>query len=127
EDLAWMGKKLTTAEDAGDAEARRSKKSSASSASSAVDSWSTAFASSTDLPSLGSALGSNNWVVDGTLTATGKPLLANDPHLDAQIPSLWYLAHLSAGDFDVIGATPPGAPAVVIGRNHHPPPPHTSL
>src|SRR5262249_762631 len=62
---------------------------------------------------------SNNWVVDGTLTATGKPLLANDPHLDAELPSLWYLAHLSAGDFDVIGATLPGAPAVVIGRNKY--------
>ncbi len=63
------------------------------------------------------ALGSNNWVVDGTLTASGKPLLANDPHLGTHIPSLWYLAHMSAGDFDVIGATLPGAPAVAIGRN----------
>ncbi|MGE5246450.1 MAG: penicillin acylase family protein [Betaproteobacteria bacterium] len=63
------------------------------------------------------ALGSNNWVVDGTRTASGWPLLANDPHLDAHIPSLWYLAHLSAGDFDVIGATLPGTPAVAIGRN----------
>ena len=63
------------------------------------------------------ALGSNNWVVDGTLTESGKPLLANDPHLGAQMPSLWYLAHVSAGDFDVIGATLPGAPAVAIGRN----------
>jgi penicillin amidase len=116
-DLAWMGKKLATAEDTGDAEVRRSKKSSASSASSAVDSWSGAFASSIDLPFFGAALGSNNWVVDGTMTATGKPLLANDPHLDAQIPSLWYLAHLSAGDFDVIGATLPGTPAMAIGRN----------
>ncbi len=62
-------------------------------------------------------LGSNNWVVDGTLTASGKPLLANDPHLGAQVPSLWYLAHMSAGDFEVIGATIPGAPAVAIGRN----------
>src|SRR5204862_331282 len=43
----------------------------------------------------------------------------SDPHLDAQIPSLWYLAHLSAGDFDVIGATLPGAPAIVIGRNRY--------
>jgi penicillin amidase len=63
------------------------------------------------------ALGSNNWVVDGTLTASGKPLLANDPHLGTHIPSLWYLAHMSAGEFDVIGATLPGAPAVAIGRN----------
>jgi penicillin G amidase len=85
--------------------------------SSVVESLSAAFASSIDFPSLGSALGSNNWVVDGTMTATGKPLLANDPHLDAQIPSLWYLAHLSGGDFEAIGATLPGAPAIVIGRN----------
>jgi penicillin amidase len=63
------------------------------------------------------ALGSNSWVGDGTLTATGKPMLANDPHLGTKVPSLWYLAHLSAGDFDVIGATLPGAPAVAIGRN----------
>ncbi|MBI4484532.1 MAG: penicillin acylase family protein, partial [Acidobacteria bacterium] len=60
---------------------------------------------------------SNNWVVDGTLTATGKPLLANDPHLGTRLPSTWYLAHMSAGDFDVIGATLPGAPAVALGRN----------
>ncbi len=65
------------------------------------------------------ALGSNSWVVDGTLTASGKPLLANDPHLGTHVPSLWYLAHLSAGTFDVIGATLPGAPAVAIGRNRH--------
>jgi penicillin amidase len=63
------------------------------------------------------ALGSNNWVVDGTLTATGKPLLANDPHLSAHIPSTWYLAHVSGGDFEMIGATLPGAPAVALGRN----------
>ena len=75
-----------------------------------------AFASAA-IPGFGSALGSNNWVVDGTMTASGKPLLANDPHLDAQIPSLWYLAHLSAPGYDVIGATLPGAPVVVIGRN----------
>jgi len=90
--------------------------------------WSIQFANalSTGLPAVTSflldgsrteALGSNNWVVDGTLTASGKPLLANDPHLATHIPSLWYLAHMTAGDFDVIGATLPGAPAVAIGRN----------
>ena len=66
------------------------------------------------------SLGSNNWVVDGTLTATGKPLLANDPHLGTKLPSTWYLAHLSAGGpggFDVIGATLPGTPVVALGRN----------
>jgi penicillin G amidase len=82
------------------------------------DSWLDAFAA-TPLPGAGAALGSNNWVVDGTMTVSGKPLLANDPHLGAQIPSLWYLAHLSAGDFDVIGATLPGTPAIAIGRNRY--------
>jgi penicillin amidase len=62
-------------------------------------------------------LGSNNWVVDGTVTATGMPLLANDTHLGAQVPSIWYLAHWSVGDTDVIGATLPGIPAVALGRN----------
>ncbi|MGE3958323.1 MAG: penicillin acylase family protein [Vicinamibacterales bacterium] len=65
------------------------------------------------------SIGSNNWVVDGTLTATGAPMLANDPHLTAQMPSIWYLAHVSAGDFDIIGATLPGTPAVALGRNRH--------
>ena len=72
------------------------------------------------------SLGSNNWVVDGTLSASGKPLLANDPHLGTRLPSTWYLAHLSAGaagepegpgGFDVIGATLPGTPVVALGRN----------
>ena len=65
------------------------------------------------------SLGSNNWVIDGTLSETGKPLLANDPHLGTNVPSTWYLAHLSAGDFDVIGATLPGTPAVALGRNRY--------
>jgi len=65
------------------------------------------------------AIGSNNWVVDGSLTATGKPLLANDPHLGTQIPSIWYLAHISAGDVELIGATLPGTPAVALGRNKY--------
>jgi len=62
-------------------------------------------------------LGSNNWVVDGTMTASGKPLLANDPHLGTRLPSTWYLAHISAGDFEVIGGTFPGTPAIALGRN----------
>src|SRR4029079_321231 len=62
-------------------------------------------------------LGSNNWVVDGTMTASGKPLLANDPRLGTRLPSTWYLAHISAGDFEVIGGTFPGTPAIALGRN----------
>lgn len=62
-------------------------------------------------------LGSNNWVVDGRQTRSGKPLLANDPHLRLTSPSLWYLAHLSAPGLDVVGATLPSLPGVVLGHN----------
>lgn len=61
--------------------------------------------------------GSNNWVVSGAHTMSGKPLLANDPHLALSAPSIWYMAHLSAPDLNVVGATLPGIPFVVIGRN----------
>jgi penicillin amidase len=64
-------------------------------------------------------LGSNNWVVSGAKSATGKPLLANDPHLALTAPAVWYFAHLSAPGIDVIGATLPGVPAVVLGHNTH--------
>jgi penicillin amidase len=62
-------------------------------------------------------MGSNNWVVGGPLSTTGKPLLANDPHLGLSAPALWYFAHLSAPGLNVIGATLPGIPSVVLGRN----------
>ena len=61
-------------------------------------------------------LGSNNWVLNGKKTATGKPLLANDPHLGLSAPSTWFFAHLEAPGLNVIGATLPGIPAVVLGR-----------
>ncbi|MSQ63399.1 MAG: penicillin acylase family protein [Betaproteobacteria bacterium] len=62
-------------------------------------------------------LGSNNWVVSGARSASGKPLLANDPHLGLTAPSVWYFAHLSAPGLTAIGATLPGVPAVILGRN----------
>ena len=62
-------------------------------------------------------LGSNNWVVSGSNSTTGKPLLANDPHLGLTAPPVWYFAHLSAPGVNVIGATLPGVPAIVLGRN----------
>jgi penicillin amidase len=65
------------------------------------------------------AIGSNNWVVSGPRSATGKPLLANDPHLGLQTPALWYLAHLSTPSGNVVGGTLPGLPFVVLGRNDH--------
>lgn len=61
--------------------------------------------------------GSNAWTVSGERTASGKPLLANDPHLGLSAPSLWYFAHLSAPGLDVVGATIPGAPSVILGHN----------
>ena len=69
------------------------------------------------LSSFGGHLGSNSWVVDGSRTASGKPLLANDPHLGLTAPSVWYLAHLSWPGVDVVGATLPGMPGVVLGHN----------
>jgi penicillin amidase len=61
--------------------------------------------------------GSNNWAVDGHRSTTGKPLLANDPHLPLQMPSVWYEAHLNGGGLNVIGVSLPGVPGVVIGHN----------
>ena len=61
--------------------------------------------------------GSNNWVVSGAHTVTGKPLLSNDMHLGHQMPNLWYEAHLRAGALDVVGVTLPGMPYVIMGHN----------
>jgi penicillin amidase len=63
------------------------------------------------------ATGSNNWVVSGTRTASGLPLLANDPHLGLGIPSIWTAVHLTAPGLDVAGVTLPGVPGVILGRN----------
>jgi penicillin amidase len=61
--------------------------------------------------------GSNNWVIAGSRTETGMPILADDPHLGTSIPSIWYLAELQGDTLHVIGSTFPGMPAVVIGHN----------
>jgi len=60
--------------------------------------------------------GSNSWVVNGSRSATGKPLLANDPHLGLTAPSVWYLAHLHAPGLEAIGGTMPGIPGILVGR-----------
>jgi penicillin G amidase len=62
-------------------------------------------------------LGSNNWVVSGEHTATGKPLLANDTHLELWMPPIWYQVHLTAPGWNVKGFALPGAPLIVIGHN----------
>jgi penicillin G amidase len=61
--------------------------------------------------------GSNNWVVSGKLTMTGKPMLANDPHLRLSAPSLWYFADLETPNLHAIGASLPSVPGIVLGRN----------
>jgi penicillin amidase len=61
--------------------------------------------------------GSNNWVIAGSRTTTGTPILANDPHLEAAMPSIWYEMDLSSERFHVTGATFAGTPGVIIGHN----------
>ncbi len=69
------------------------------------------------------AIGSNNWVVAGSRSVTGKPLLANDPHLGIQMPSIWYINGLhcrvvnDACPYDVVGVSFPGTPGVILGHN----------
>ncbi|HET8938447.1 MAG TPA: penicillin acylase family protein [Polyangiales bacterium] len=70
-------------------------------------------------PAAKSGTGSNAWVVTGAHSQTGKPLLANDPHLGLSAPAVWYLAHLHAPGLNVIGASLPGTPGIWLGRNDH--------
>lgn len=63
--------------------------------------------------------GSNEWAVSGAHTASGKPLLSNDMHLEHQIPDIWYESDLSAGQFHVAGVTIPGLPLIAAGHNQH--------
>jgi penicillin amidase len=74
---------------------------------------------SASLPSVDpdSSHASNNWVISGKRTVTGKPLLANDPHLAPSAPSIWYMTHLSMPGLRVAGVTTPGAPGIILGHN----------
>ncbi|MBL8166067.1 MAG: penicillin acylase family protein [Anaerolineae bacterium] len=71
------------------------------------------------------SLGSNNWVISGDLTASGKPLLANDPHLGIQMPSIWYEVGLHCTEvndvcpYNVVGFALPATPSVIIGHNDY--------
>ena len=60
--------------------------------------------------------GSNNWVLSGTQTTSGKPILANDPHLGLSTPSTWYFVHLKSKDMNIIGGSMPGLPGVILGH-----------
>ncbi len=63
--------------------------------------------------------GSNNWVIGGSKTASGYPILANDPHLSLTFPSIWYQVQLSSPTVNVNGVSFPGAPCVIIGYNQN--------
>lgn len=67
----------------------------------------------------GSHVGSNSWVISSERSATGKPILANDPHLALQAPSRWYEVMIKGGDLDVRGMSFPGIPGIVIGNNRY--------
>ena len=67
----------------------------------------------------GSGFGSNGWALSGAHTDSGKPLLANDPHLRLEVPSVWYLAHVSTPEFEIVGATLPGLPFPLLGRTEN--------
>jgi len=71
------------------------------------------------LGSAGGGAGSNNWVAAGTRTASGKPLLANDPHLPHLLPAVWFAIHLKSPQLNVAGVSLPGMPFVILGHNEH--------
>lgn len=65
----------------------------------------------------GTQAGSNNWVVNGQRSSSGKPIIANDPHLPYSLPSKWYLAVIKSNNLKLAGVTLPGVPGIVIGKN----------
>ena len=67
----------------------------------------------------GTHIGSNNWVVNGSKSVSGKPMIANDPHLAFQAPGTWFFADIKSDNWNVTGFTIPGLPAVVIGTNRN--------
>lgn len=75
------------------------------------------FAAAAGEPRLAGNQGSNNWVIDGSMSATGKPLLANDPHRPILVPSLRKTVHLVAPGWNLIGAGEPALPGIALGHN----------
>ncbi|MEM9847124.1 MAG: penicillin acylase family protein [Bacteroidota bacterium] len=71
------------------------------------------------LPISESGIGSNNWAVNGAKTASGNPILCNDPHLQMTLPSIWYETQIHTPDHNVYGVALPGLPGIIIGFNEH--------
>ena len=65
----------------------------------------------------GTHIGSNSWVVNNTMSSSGKTIIANDPHLAFSVPGKWYAAVIKSPDWDVAGVTLPGVPGIAIGKN----------
>ncbi|MEM1325734.1 MAG: penicillin acylase family protein [Bacteroidota bacterium] len=72
-----------------------------------------------DLPMVADGIGSNNWAVAGSKTASGNSILCNDPHLQMTLPAIWYEIQMHTPDYNVYGASIPGLPGVIIGFNEH--------
>ncbi len=70
-------------------------------------------------PASQQGVGSNNWVLSGSRTESGHPMLANDMHLGITMPAIWYVNHLVGGDLNVTGVSLPGIPLVIAGHNPH--------
>ncbi|RPJ49260.1 MAG: penicillin acylase family protein [Chloroflexi bacterium] len=68
-------------------------------------------------PGAGEGVGSNNWVVSGARTSTGKPILANDMHMLLSTPAIWYENHLAGGELNLTGISSPGLPMIISGHN----------
>lgn len=68
---------------------------------------------------VGTHIGSNNWIVNGKMSASGKPIIANDPHLAFTAPGRWFFAMIRSDDWNAEGFTIPGLPAIVIGKNQN--------
>lgn len=67
----------------------------------------------------GTHIGSNNWVINGNISESKKPIIANDPHLAFSVPGKWFFAMIRSKDWNVEGFTVPGMPAIVIGKNRN--------
>jgi len=68
---------------------------------------------------IGTHIGSNNWVVSGGKSASGKPIIANDPHLLFTVPAKWYIVSIKSSQLNVDGFTLPGVPGIIIGKNEN--------
>jgi penicillin amidase len=81
--------------------------------------WGDAVDDALNLLGAGPGVGSNNWVIAPQRTADRGAILANDPHLGVQMPSIWYMAEIDSPGYHAVGATFPGLPGIVIGHNEH--------